>query len=470
MTDPVREPILDADLVALVHGELDPEAARRLRARLTGDADAQARHAALAATDEGLCEALDTHDAPGRDARRHAQIDWWRPLLGIAAVLVVAAVFVFSRRDADEAIGKNEFVELKVAPRGGASHPLFTEVALELRWKSLVDATRSRGLQVQPFAFGATPAALAESIASSEIGGKLMPLVVSADLHAPDGTVIPARLRPDGWTIVLDSEDVVQVVTLRDFEVQTAAPRPYLGGAPGDGRWVEDFLWANKHMPHGQTPRWFPDQPGEWRIELRVDSLPPPVLGAWPTFAEPLVVKTAVVLTADVSSWGTPHDGLRARLVFATGCADVDHAPTALQIENQSGRTRKYNVTGTTIAKIPQPFHFDMHLGAFAPLSAAQPCELFLAGEQRGNVGVITAGDDLMSPHPDGTIRTLVVCADYWRFGTERKRLGDLQSGGLRDVRFEFHFEPSLWDGADTELWMGKLSTGAVRIAMPKRD
>jgi len=245
-------PLLDAELVALVHGELDADAERAVRRRLADDPEARARHAVLAATDQALCEALDTRAAAAAAARR----EWLRPLLAVAAVFVVALVFVFQPGARDEA-GRNEFVELKVAPRGGASHPLFTHVELALRWRGLGTPTTWRYVQVVPYGFGDTPEALAAKAYASETHGKILPVVVTAELRAPDGTVLTARLRPDGKPPLVDSlaGEMLLVATLREFEVQ-AAPQPlYLGGAPVLRGWQEDFQWQYRNLPRGQQPR-----------------------------------------------------------------------------------------------------------------------------------------------------------------------------------------------------------------------
>ena len=446
-------PVPDEDLVALVHGELDADAARTVRARLAADPEARARHTALAATDAALREALDTHSAPSASPRR----DWLRPLFAAAAVLVVAMVFVFQRSDRDEAVaGRNEFLELKVEPRYGASHPLFTRLEFALHWKSLGSPTTWRYIKVVPYGFGDSPEELAKEAYSIETHGKILPVVVTAALRAPDGTVIEARLRHGGKPPLVDfyvAGGMQLIVTQNEFEVQVPEQRLYLGGGPVLRGWESDFMWPYRNLPRGKQARWFPEQPGEWRIELRVDSLPPPQPGAWPTFREPLVVKTAVVLTAEVSPWSEPHDGLQARLVLATGGADLDHTPIAAQLRNQSGRTRKYNVTGTTMAPIPQPFHFDM----------------VVDGEdwkQRDGIAVITDVEELMLPHENGTIRTLVVMPDYWR--RDGKSLGQLATG-RHQVQLRFHFEPSVWDGADKELWMGELLTPPLPVELPKR-
>lgn len=433
----------DADLVALLHGALDRERAAALRAALRRDPELRARHAALAVADAALLEAL---EAPAPSAARRLP---WRPLVAAAALAVVAVLFV-TGRGSDAAFARNDFVGLRAAPRGGASHPLFSDVQLELRWTNRGDGESWKYLSVVPRGFGEAPEALAQAQYAVETHGKIVPLTVAATLTGPDGRKLQASLKPAAAVMVRDAE-VLQVVTLRDFEVQSLDPRPYLGGAPGADGWIEDFRWAYQHMPRAAAQRWLPDLPGEWRIELRVECLPPPVAGAWPTFAEPLLVQTSVWLGGEVSAWGEEHDGLCCRLVVATGCADLEHTPFAVQLQNRSGRTRAYNIAGTTMAKIPQPFHFDLLVGDGAQW---QRCR------QRERVGVIITSDEGMVAHPDGTVRTLVASLGYWRF--DGKPLGELPAG--RQLQVEFHFEPSLWNNGDRELWMGKLRSGAVAL------
>src|SRR5205814_478108 len=133
-----------------------------------------------------------------------------------------------------------------------------------------------------------------------------------------------------------------------DFEIDDVAMRPILWGRPGPGEWLEDKSWRLEQMPRAAPARWFPELPGEWRIELRVDTLPPPQPGLWPTFAEPLRVSTAVMLTGEVSPWSEAQDGMKARLVWSTGTRAADGTPAALQLRNESDRPRKYNHVGTT--------------------------------------------------------------------------------------------------------------------------
>lgn len=452
MNDIPAEDVMDAELVAFAHDELEPAARAQLQARLRVDAALRARLAVFATVDTAVLDAL---DAPLR-TRAAVPHGWWRPAFAAAAALVVVTLLLWR---SEAAAARNDFVELRVAPRGGASHPLFTEVALELRWRNRLAAERGKGLAIVPAGAGDPLSALAEAHAADAERNAFVPLVVRANLTAPDGKQHAAWLKPRSAPVAITDREVVQKVLLSDFEWQTTDAAPYYGGRPGVGEWVGDFQWAYRATPYHETPRWLPDQPGEWRIELRVECVPP--LGdkrapanPWPTFAEPLVVTTAIVLTGATSEWGAMHDGMQARLVLSTGCKDPGRAPMAVQLRNSSGRSRKYNVTGTTIAKIPQPFHFTLCTGSReAPDEWVQP----------GGVGVITAMEDLMRVHPDNTTRTLVVCPDYWR--RDGKRLGEL--AGEHAVFVRFHSEPSVWLANDNELWMGKIDTGNVTLHVP---
>lgn len=450
---------IDTQLVAFLHGELHGSERQAVVERLRHDADARERLALLESVDLAAGEALGRSEAP-RPARPLTTA--LRPLLALAAVLVVTLVIVFGRDDGqpdddqqdDVAAGpKNEFVELRVAPADGGTMPIFTDASLQFFWKNRDSHDPRRDLRVYPLPFGKTAAQLGQEVDRMTHIGSMrqatLPVVMTATIHGPDGIVLPARYAPDSERHFGSSEaEVRQQVMLRDFEVQLATPRPAFIGNPGKKQWEDDSKWAWSHMPKDKAARFFPEVPGDWRLELAIEPLPAPDYMPWPQFDAPLELAVTFRMTGKVSAWGEAHDGMVARLIWATGCADLNRTPMALQLRNDSRRDRKYNHVGTTIAKIPQPMHFTLHVDG-------------TGWQQQDRVPLIIAAGDLGLPHPPGQVRTFVTRPGFWR-GPEGKRLA--QHPGEHRVKVLFHFEPSLWNAADRSIWLGRLWTGELVI------
>ena len=129
--------------------------------------------------------------------------------------------------------------------------------------------------------------------------------------------------------------------------------RPYLVGNPERDHWGDDSRWRFQHLGEGSAGRWFPEVPGEYRIELRIESLPAPDYMPWPTWEEHPIATSAIVMAGRMTDWGEEHDGMRARLVWSDGCADADTTPFAVQLQNVSDRARKYNVAGNDHRRDP---------------------------------------------------------------------------------------------------------------------
>lgn len=444
---------IDAKLVAWLHGELDPEERRAVRERLRTDPDARARLAALEAADRALGEALEREQAPRPAAGVRTIV---QPLLALAALLAVVAVFVWPDEDEPATAGRNDHLELRAAPRGGAAVPLFTDAALELFWRNLHGGDPRRPIRVVPFPFGRTRAELGAELDRSTLARSyrtaVLPVILWAEITDPEGIVRAARFAPrDAAPFEVADARAVQTVRLRDFEVMDGRPRPVLVGQPGDGEWLADARWPFTHMPHGETARWFPEIPGEYRIELRVEALPAPERDPWPTFDEPVAVSTAIVMSGRMTGWGEAHDGLSARLVWSTGARTADATPFALQIRNDATEPKKYNYGGSTIAKIPQPLHYT----------------LIVDGEewqQHDRVPLFLPASAGFWPQPVGTVRTFVARADYWQ--NDGTSLGGLP--GNHRVGVKFHFQPSLWNPADTSIWHGELSTPELEVEVQK--
>ncbi len=440
---------LDRDLVALVHGELDPAREHSLRARVGADADLARRLAVLRAADEALLLAL---DAPARSRTAHAA--WRSPLLAAAALLVVIAVFALSRTT-DAATAQNELLALAVKPQGGATHPVLTELAFELQWSPLGEAKAVQVLPLPPGADLASQTAAFAALPAAERDG-VVPVSIRAVLRSPDGETIPATLDYRGSPFVAATTNSMQTIRSHDLGLENGVPAPYVFGRPIDGGFEPDFLWTYRHASKHEPARWFPDQPGAWSIELHVHAVPPPEPGAWLAFAEPLVLTTHVDLTGLRSSFGEEVDGMRARFVLATGCKGS--APFALQLRYTGEKAREYNVSGTTITPIPQPLHF-----ALSCRRGDQ--EIPLAQSER--LGVITDSTDLMRAHTPNTTRTILAATDYWTVANpdwvEPAPNAKFALPGDR-LAVEFASQLTAWTGDGSQYWQGKVTTGSIVI------
>lgn len=443
-------PLSDAELVAFLHGELTVAERRTVVDRLRGDADARARLAALEQVETAVGEALGRADSPLARPRGRGAL---RPLLALAGVAVVAAVFALSHGTTDETQGRNERLELKVKVGSGGQLPLFLDGGLELHFRNLDTGKNRRPVRVCPFPLGQTMEQLRDELDKSTHVGTLrmalLPIVLTADITCPDGSVLHGRYAPDHGRAFDFREDTARLdVRLRDFEVDLGTPRPAFVGGPGERGWQDEKMWSYTHMKG--TARWYPEAPGAYAVTLRVETPPTPDYMPWPTFDGPLVVKTTVPMAGHMTAWGEEHDGLQARLVWADGVADADATPFALQLRNTSGRDRRYNYVGTTIAKIPQPMHYTLVVDG-------------VEWTQIDRVPVIIASEDLMWPQPTGTVRTFVQRPGYW--SRDGKTLASL--AGRHRVQVRFHFEPSFWNAADTSLWHGELLTPELEVEVP---
>lgn len=440
---------VDVPLVALLHDELEPAVAERLRRQLADDPELAAEFAALRAADAALGMLL---ERPSRRPRRRTL--GWRGWLAAAAMLTTAALLL--RTPGVGPAAHNDVVGLIVRPNGGALHPVFTETALELTWKNLLPADDRWRLEVLPYHLDDTLEAIGRGVADAAARDHFVPLVVSAVVHTPGGQQVDARLAAPIASVPLAEH--LQIELLRSFELASQAPPPHFGGRPGTDRWLEEFAWAEQNLPVGGPRRLLLDEPGIWTIELHVHSVPPPTPGAWPVFATPLVVATTLQATGLCSDWGPTVDGMQARLVLATGCVDLDRAPLALQLRNVGLRARHYQFVGRGDAPIPQPFHLRLSLRPRGATTEATPL-----GEQRRDLVVPIADVPPKLLHAPDTVRSLVVAAAFWRQAPDRPVL-DGAPAGTR-LFAEFHFVPSAW--SDLDLWQGELITGSIELPAP---
>jgi hypothetical protein len=442
---------VDNQLVAFVHGELDARRTRLVRRRLADAPGLRAEFEALRSADAALRSLL---EPPARAPFR--RVPGWRGWLAAAALLLTVWLSLNTRGAATAA--HNDVVGLTVQPSGGALHAVFTEAGLELLWQNRLPAAAARRLEVLPYHLDDTLEAVGRRVATASDRDQIMPMVISALVHTPAGQRLEARLAAPVATT--PQALLPQIEWLRSFEVASDAPPPHLAGRPGSDRWLEEFDWARQNLPDDGPRRLLLDEPGEWTIELQVHSVPPPTPGLWPVFATPLLVVTKLRATGLASDWGPAVDGLQARLVLATGCVDRDHAPLALQLRNIGDRARHYRVVGRNDAPIPQPFHLRLMRQPRGVDAAAEP-----VGEQRQDLAVTLPSDPPEVRQAPGTVRSLVVCAAYWRADPAQRVLDGLPAGTR--LFAEFHFVPSAW--SDLDLWQGQLTTGSIELPEAER-
>jgi len=443
----IRPDTDDATLVAWIDGELPQREADAVAAKVASDAALHDRAALLRAARSELRWALDESPTapPPAAARRRARVarsprtlGW---LVAAAALAVVAWTFFetrgVERKDSARA-ARNDLLAVHLSTtRSGWD--LFTDMQFALTGEALTDA-RICCLQRRA---DETDAELAQRALGGESG---VPVAIDAELITPTRTLrgsiaqdflFPRRRKmPNGFA-------------LTDVRVDDGTLGPYCAVRFERDGASEDFRWAfQKGIEPVQGERGVViEDVGEYRLTLRLRALPP-APGQPPAFGEPLEVAIGFAVRGVVGDWSEPVDGMRARIV-ASRAEQTDGRPLAIavQLRNDSDRARRYNVVGTTIAEIPQPFHFDL-------LHDGRQCE------QRDDLGVVIRSAWSGELHAPGTIRSVIVLDDYWR--VDGKPPSMLR--GEHELAIRFDFKPSVWQNGDTELWMGTIDTPPIRV------
>ncbi|MEZ6035961.1 MAG: hypothetical protein R3F29_00680 [Planctomycetota bacterium] len=442
-TQPTSHPD-DATLVAWLDDELLPDERAAVADAVAADPALGQRVALLRAARAELAWALgdDAGAAPPQAAparRRRPQLALWS--LAAAALVVVVAI-ARAGRDGQQVAAENDFVALRLsAPKPGWD--LFSDVHFELRGQSRT----ARPCQVVARRGDEDDAAAVARAVGAAGGQDFVPLIVDAEIEGPGGRLLARRC---GAGATFSAQGDTLRLPLIDLRVRYDGVAPLLTVKLEPDGASEDFEWG---LRHGVSPQrggelgFVPEEIGEYRLQLRVRALPR-VPGDAPAFAEPLLLAIGFAVRGVVGPWSEPVDGLRARTVAARSACEAG-APLAfaVQLRNDSDRDRAFNVTGSTMAKIPQPFHFDLLLDG-------------RQATQREDLGVMTAARTLFQPMPVGTMRSLIVLADYWRLdGAAPSELHGEHTLGVR-----FHFEPSVWQNGDRELWMGKIDAPPVSV------
>lgn len=240
---------------------------------------------------------------------------------------------------------------------------------------------------------------------------------------------------------------------LVDVRGQYAGIGPLLTIKLEDDGASEDFKWGFRQgispAPAGNMGLVLEDV-GEYRMSLKVRAIGTTLSNNVPAFAEPLEVSVGFAVRGVVGKWSEPVDGLSARIVASRATANGKPLAIAAQLRNDSDRPRSYNITGSTIAKIPQPFHFDLMVDG-------------KQWQQRKRLGVISAAVNGFLPQPVQSKRSLIVLADYWQQPDGSK---PSQLRGKHRIGIRFHFKPSVWNNGDRQLWMGMVDTPPIEIDM----
>ncbi|MFN3243792.1 MAG: hypothetical protein ACE37K_19955 [Planctomycetota bacterium] len=433
----------DATLVAWLDGELAPEHARRVATRVAQDDRLGARVRLLRSARAELGWALGENEAapppPPIAALRRTR---WSPIwLLAAAALAVVVTIATTRPEARDEVAENDWLAVEL--RGvQAGWDLFSDIRFELEGHART-ATPCRVVAREQ---GETDVQLGARALADNDGAAVVPLVLEAAVVDAQGKVQGPVAGVDG---TFAAQASALTVRLTDLRVPCPGIGPLLTVRPTPDGARRDFRWG---FSQGIVPE--PDQrmglvpqvPGAFRLQLTLRAVPT-AAGAAPAFAEPLEVSVGFAVRGVVGAWSAPVDGMRARIVANTNRPHGRPLVVAVQLRNDSDRVRGYNVTGTTLAQIPQPFHFD----------------LLVDGQrwrQRDGLSVLTAAKWLKAPQPVGSIRSVVVLADYWSDGEH----GVAGLAGDRDVAIRFHFEPTVWRANDRLLWRGMINTPAIAI------
>jgi hypothetical protein len=347
---------------------------------------------------------------------------------------------------------ENDYLQVRIVPLQPA-WDLFSPIRFLLEGKSkivprwLAEPTHFRVVARKPGESDAEFAARVTPRFPPTGPGQLPPLVLEAEVTGPDGKARRGSVaRVEHTWGRTPSRLEVELV---DAQLPHEGINPMLNVALGPAGVREDFWWGIRRagtVDAGGTHGFVPEAVGEYRIRFTVRSLPGSV---W--FDKPLEVSTGFAVRGVVGAWSEPKDGIRARIVANTDHPDEKRPLVfAVQLRNESDRPRTFNVTGVTMAKIPQPFHFDLMIDG-------------QAWSQRDDLGVITPAMSTGLELAVGGERSVVVLADFWRRDGQKPA----QLSGKHALAVRFHSEASLWLDTDKALWQGKIDTPAIAIEMP---
>jgi hypothetical protein len=441
----------DATLVAWLDGELDARAAAAAAAAVERDEALRTRVRLLRAARAELVGALtggsDAAPLGGPEPQPMHRARRGMPAFAVvvaAAAIAVVVVVASLPRTPRAAADENDW--LRVELHAPATASLFSGIAFELEGT----AKRDGGVHLLARGPNESDEQLVQRFVAQQVAAGAVPVVLDATITGPDGIARsgPVARVSGRWT---KTSSRVQV-ELVDVRLQHPSIPPVLTVALAPGGPREDHVWVLQRaglVQPGAVVGFVPEQPGDYRVRLELRSLVATGDARWPAFAPPLAVERTIAVHGVVGAWSEPVDGMRARIVASTDRPAADRALlVAVQLRNDSDRPRSFNVTGTTIAKIPQPMHFDLTVDG-------------VPWRQRDRLPVVTAAMSTGLALPVGAQRSVVALADYWQ------RDGAPPSAALTGrhrLALRFHFEASVWTSTDRELWQGRIDAPPVEV------
>lgn len=442
----------DATLVAWLDGELSADAAGDVQQAVQRDARLQHRVQMLGAARAELTWALERPDAappalPRLVGPRRRTPSLLVGLVAAAAAIVVVLLALEARRTSRDEFAENEWLQLRLVPVQPV-WDLFSPIRFELEGTAKT-ATPCEVVLKQP---KETDAQLADRLVAEPAVNPSLPLLLEAEVTGPDGVARRGSVvRTAGrWT---QNASRLQV-ELVDVWIPHPGINPTLNVALVPGAVREDFLWGIQRSgtsDAGGVHGCIPEQAGSHRIRFFLRSFAPASDSRFRKFTAPLEVATGFVVTGAVGAWSAPVDGMRARIAVSTAHPEPGRQLVfAVQLRNESDRARMFNISGITMAKIPQPFHFDL-------LVDGEPWT------QRRDLRVVTPAMSTGLELAAGGERSSVVVPEFWEHGAGR--FADLT--GKHTLAVRFHFEASVWMNDDKTLWQGKIDTPPIDVELP---
>ena len=447
-TDPVHgNPLTDATLVAWLDGELTAAEADDVSRKVAADDSLSERVRLLRSARNELAWALaDSETTPppaplASTRRRSFAIGKW--LMAAAAVAIVVAIGNWQPAEQIE-VAENDLLAVKLtSPRTGWD--LFGNIRFAVAGHAKTDVP----CRIVARGTDETDAQLAARAVKENNGKPIVPMVLSATLTFDKRELVGDIAKAHGVFRAGDSSVSFRLV---DMRTQYDGIAPLLALKPGDDGGSEDFKWCyqNGVLPHNKGNIGFvPTEIGEYRLSVKLRALATTANGA-PAFAEPLEVAIGFTVRGVVGEWSEPVKGLRARFVASRGTADDKQLAVAVQVRNDSELALKYNVTGATMAKIPQPLHFDLLVDG-------------QQWQQRDGLAVIHMAHSSFLPQPAGTTRSMIVLADYWH----HQNRSPSQLRGKHKLGMRFHFTPLVWNTNDKSIWHGMIDTPPIELEFP---